>query len=85
MKKEIHPQYYPRAEVHCACGNKFYVGSTLPKIETEVCSRCHPFYSGAEKLIDTAGLVKKFEARRKKSEELKKKTVTATKKRKNNP
>jgi large subunit ribosomal protein L31 len=76
MKKEIHPTYYPRAEVHCACGHKFYVGSTKPKIETEVCSRCHPFYSGAEKIIDTAGLVKKFEARRRKSEELKKKAST---------
>ena len=63
MKKDIHPQYYPAAQVKCACGNKFTVGSTKPEIQVEICSACHPFYTGREKLIDTAGRVEKFKAR----------------------
>ncbi|MCX6736891.1 MAG: 50S ribosomal protein L31 [Candidatus Parcubacteria bacterium] len=72
MKKDIHPKYYPKADVTCACGYKFQVGSTQPEIETEICSHCHPFFTGQEKLIDTAGRVKKFEARRQKAQEMKK-------------
>jgi len=60
MKKNIHPQYYPNAKIECACGNTFEIGSTKPKIEVEICSACHPFYTGKEKLIDTAGRVEKF-------------------------
>ena len=67
MKKDIHPQYYPKAKVSCACGNKFYVGSTKPEIQIEICSHCHPFYTGKGKLIDTAGRVEKFKARRDKA------------------
>lgn len=63
MKKGIHPKYYPEATVRCACGNTFKVGSTLEKIEIEICSRCHPFYTGQEKIIDTAGRVEKFQKR----------------------
>jgi len=63
MKKEIHPQYYSKTKVTCACGNKFTVGSTKPEIEVEVCSACHPFYTGRDKLIDTAGRAEKFKAR----------------------
>jgi len=60
MKKEIHPKYYPKAKVKCACGNAFTVGSTKPEINVEICSKCHPFYSGNEKIIDTAGRVERF-------------------------
>lgn len=59
MKKDIHPQYY-EAEVECACGNSFKVGSVKKKLEVEVCSNCHPFYTGGAKLIDSAGRVEKF-------------------------
>ena len=63
MKADIHPTYYQKAKVKCVCGNEFTVGSTLEKIEVEICSKCHPFYSGEEKIIDTAGRVEKFKAR----------------------
>lgn len=63
MKAEIHPKYYTNAKVTCACGNTFEVGSTKEVIEVEVCSACHPFYTGTEKVIDTAGRVEKFKAR----------------------
>ena len=73
MKKEIHPKYYPEAKVVCACGNTFTVGSTKEHIETEICSKCHPFYTGKEKIIDTMGRVEKFKKRLAKKQELKKK------------
>lgn len=63
MKKDIHPQYYPEAKVECACGNVFVVGSTLPELKTELCSNCHPFYTGKQKLVDTARRVEKFQAK----------------------
>ncbi len=63
MKKDIHPKYYPKAKVKCGCGNEFAVGSTKEKIDVEICSACHPFFTGKEKLIDTAGRVEKFRAR----------------------
>lgn len=63
MKAEIHPTYFPKAKVTCACGNSFEVGSTKEKIEVEICGACHPFYTGNEKIIDTAGRVEKFKAR----------------------
>lgn len=63
MKKDIHPQYYPEAKVECACGNVFVVGSTLPELKTELCSACHPFYTGKQKLVDTARRVEKFQAK----------------------
>jgi len=63
MKKEIHPKYYPKAKVKCACGNSFTVGSTVPEINIEICSKCHPFYSGKDKIIDTAGRVERFKKR----------------------
>ncbi len=59
MKKGIHPKYYV-AKVTCACGNTWYVGSTKPEIRVEICSKCHPFYTGTQKLVDTAGRVEKF-------------------------
>lgn len=60
MKKEIHPEYYEKAEVTCSCGNVFFVGSTKEKIKVEVCSACHPFYTGKKKILDTMGRVEKF-------------------------
>lgn len=63
MKKDIHPQYFEKAEVICACGNKFFVGSTKEKINVEICSACHPFYTGNDKVIDAAGRVERFKAR----------------------
>jgi len=71
MKKDIHPQYYEKAEVTCACGAHFTVGSTVQSMKVEICSACHPFYTGQKKIIDTAGRVQKFEARMKKTEALK--------------
>ena len=67
MKKNIHPKYYPAAKVTCACGHSFTVGSTKAEIDVEICSNCHPFYTGEEKLIDIAGRVEKFRARREKA------------------
>ncbi|HPA47347.1 MAG TPA: 50S ribosomal protein L31 [bacterium] len=59
MKKDIHPEYHI-AKVTCACGNIFEVGSTSKAIRVEICSACHPFYTGKQKLIDTAGRVERF-------------------------
>jgi large subunit ribosomal protein L31 len=67
MKADIHPTYFPEAKASCVCGNKFTVGSTKERIEVEICYKCHPFYTGKEKLIDTAGKVEKFRARREKA------------------
>ena len=74
MKQGIHPQYYEKAKASCACGNKFTVGSTKPEINVEICYKCHPFYTGKEKLIDTAGKVEKFRARREKAKTAPKKS-----------
>lgn len=73
MKKEVHPKYYENARVQCACGASFTVGSTKEFIEVEICSRCHPFYTGKEKIVDKVGQVQKFRKRLAKREEMKKK------------
>ncbi len=67
MKAETHPTYFPEAKVVCACGRTFAVGSTREKLEVEICSACHPFYTGNEKILDAAGRVEKFKARRSKA------------------
>jgi large subunit ribosomal protein L31 len=59
MKAAIHPTYR-RCRVTCACGNTFETRSTLPEIRVEVCSNCHPFYTGQQRLVDTAGRVERF-------------------------
>jgi len=64
MKKDIHPEFHTQATAVCACGASFAIGSTREKIEVEICSQCHPFYTGQEKVVDTAGRVEKFKARR---------------------
>ncbi|MBW1850184.1 MAG: 50S ribosomal protein L31 [Deltaproteobacteria bacterium] len=59
MKKGIHPEYN-KMVVHCACGNEFESGSTVKEINVEICSKCHPFYTGKQKLVDSAGRVERF-------------------------
>jgi len=73
MKKNIHPAYNEKAMVKCACGAHYTIASTSPSIEVEICSQCHPFYTGTKKIIDTAGRVEKFHARIKKAQEMGKK------------
>jgi large subunit ribosomal protein L31 len=68
MKTAIHPTYYPAAKVMCACGNTITVGSTVKEIRVELCSRCHPFFTGKQKLVDTARRVEKFAERKEKKE-----------------
>ncbi len=63
MKSDTHPTYYEKASIACACGNTFTVGSTVEKLKVEICSACHPLYTGKEKILDTAGRVEKFKAR----------------------
>ena len=62
MKKGIHPDYV-EATVHCACGNTFSTRSTKKELRTEVCSRCHPFFTGEQRIVDTAGRVERFKRR----------------------
>lgn len=59
MRKKIHPKYY-QTNVRCACGNTFTVGSTKKEMSLDICSACHPFFTGKQKIIDTAGRVEKF-------------------------
>ena len=60
MKAEIHPTYYPTAKVICSCGATWLTGSTQEEIRTDVCSTCHPFYTGEQRIVDTAGQVERF-------------------------
>ncbi|HEY68937.1 MAG: 50S ribosomal protein L31 [Chloroflexi bacterium] len=60
MKEKIHPQFYPEAQVICACGNTWTVGATVPVIRTDVCSRCHPFFTGEQRIVDSGGQVERF-------------------------
>ncbi|OGF82471.1 50S ribosomal protein L31 [Candidatus Giovannonibacteria bacterium RIFCSPLOWO2_01_FULL_46_13] len=73
MKAEIHPKYFPEAKIKCACGNLMTVGSAKENIEIEICSNCHPFFTGKGKLIDAAGRVERFRARAAKKTSPKKK------------
>jgi large subunit ribosomal protein L31 len=69
MKKDIHPQYFGDAQITCNCGNVIHAGSTIEAQKVEICSACHPFYTGKQKLMDTAGRVNKFLERQKKAQE----------------
>jgi len=60
MKENIHPDFYPEAQVVCACGNKWKVGSTAKEIRTDVCSKCHPFFTGEQRIVDAGGQVDRF-------------------------
>jgi large subunit ribosomal protein L31 len=75
MKAKIHPNYFEDQKITCACGNVIIAGSTRKDLRTEICSACHPFYTGHQKLLDTAGRVDKFLARVKKAQKIKEKQV----------
>lgn len=75
MQKKIHPEYHNDTAVSCACGNKFTAGSTMKTIRVELCNKCHPFYTGKQKFVDTARRVEKFHERAEK-----KTSVAATRK-----
>jgi large subunit ribosomal protein L31 len=68
MKKGIHPTYYEEATVVCSCGNSFKTGSTVQSLRVELCSECHPFYTGQQRLVDTAGQVDRFRQRLKRGQ-----------------
>ncbi len=76
MKSTGHPTYYPAAKVTCACGNTFTTGSTVPELHVEICSACHPFFTGKQNLVDTAGRVDRFKKRTAKTQEATKKRIT---------
>ncbi len=76
MKDTIHPQYFASAKVVCACGNTFTTGSTKPEVHVEICYNCHPFYTGKQNLIDTAGTIDKFKRKAAKGAELKSKRIS---------
>jgi large subunit ribosomal protein L31 len=63
MKTRVHPKYYDDAKVTCVCGNTFTVGSTKQELRVEVCSKCHPFYTGEQRIRDTMGRVERFRKR----------------------
>jgi len=65
MKTKIHPKWYPKAKITCACGANFTTGSTKPKIHVEICSACHPFFTGEMRYVDTQGRVEKFQTKQK--------------------
>jgi len=70
MKKEIHPEYFPEARVVCGCGNTFVTGATKQLIKTDICSACHPFFTGEQRIVDTAGQVERYMRRLEKREEM---------------
>ncbi len=80
MKAGIHPKWYPEAEVICTCGNIFKIGSTKPSLQVEICHKCHPFFTGEMKFVDTMGRVEKFQQKQKKA--ISQMTMLAAKKKK---
>lgn len=79
MKKGLHPQYFTDAKVTCNCGNAFITGATVPEIHVEVCNKCHPFFTGEMKYVDTLGRVEKFQAKQEKAKEIKAQKVVKIK------
>lgn len=67
MKADIHPKWYPETQVTCACGNMFTIGSTKQTIHVEICSKCHPFFTGEMKFVDTLGRVERFQKKQEKA------------------
>ena len=63
MKPDIHPQYYPEAQVTCSCGLTYTTGSTKPSLRVEICNQCHPFYTGEQRIVDTEGRVDRLKRR----------------------
>ncbi|HEM61739.1 MAG TPA: 50S ribosomal protein L31 [Chloroflexi bacterium] len=72
MKKDLHPEYYPEARVVCGCGNTFVTGATKQLIKTDICSACHPFYTGEQRIVDTTGQVERYIRRLEKRGEMEK-------------
>ena len=83
MKKEIHPKYHSDAKITCACGNVIETGSTVKEMKVEICSACHPFYTGKKKMLDSTGRVERFKQMAAKSAEKKTKLKTKSKTEKN--
>ncbi len=75
MKANTHPTYFPEAQVMCACGNRFTVGSTQETIHIELCNKCHPFYTGEQRFVDSASRIQKFQAKQQASVGFKSKKV----------
>jgi large subunit ribosomal protein L31 len=75
MKANIHPKYYDKAQVICVCGNRFTTGSTKEIIHVELCSDCHPFYTGQQKFVDSGSLIKKFQDKQQAASQYKQKKV----------
>jgi len=73
MKQKIHPKYHENIVAKCSCGAEFLVGSTKEEIKTEICSNCHPYYTGKQKLVDSAGRVEKFRAAQEKAKKAREK------------
>ena len=63
MKPDIHPEYYPEAKVVCSCGHTYTTGSTRPELRVEICSQCHPFFTGERRIVDTEGRVERLKRR----------------------
>lgn len=85
MKTDIHPKYFENAQIKCSCGSVISIGSTIEELKTELCSKCHPFYTGQQKLVDTAGRVDKFEAKRKKAQSMIEETKRKAEEKKKKP
>jgi len=60
MKPQIHPNWYPEAQITCACGEVWTIGATVPELRTDVCAKCHPFFTGEQRIVDTEGQVERF-------------------------
>ena len=84
MKQGIHPQYYSDCQVTCACGNKFTTGSTVAKIDVDVCSKCHPFFTGQQKFVDIKGRIDKFKEKQAQGASYTKKKKAVSKNKKSN-
>lgn len=78
MKVSTHPQYFDQAQVICVCGNKFNIGSTKETIHIELCNKCHPFYTGEQKFVDSASRIQKFQQKQKTATEIKATVVKKT-------
>ena len=63
MKTDIHPEYFPQAQVICSCGESFTTGATKPELRVEICSSCHPFFTGEQRIVDTEGRVERLRRR----------------------
>ena len=81
MKPNIHPQYFDDAKISCVCGNSFTTGATVAEIRVEVCNKCHPFFTGEMKYIDTLGRVEKFQKSQEKAKKIRQQKVEIAKER----